>query len=57
MINFGPKAGKKPKKARKDTSKVPHRRPGYFADALTREDVEEINLFSRLIAQNNARHL
>lgn len=60
MINFGPKAkvSKKPRKrTRKVSSRVPRRPEGYFADALTREDIAEINLFSRLIAENNAKHL
>ena len=59
MINLGPKAkvSKKSKKLRKTSSKVPRRASGYFADALTPEDIKEINLFSRLIAKNNAKHL
>jgi hypothetical protein len=60
MINFGPKSkiSKKPKakKAGKTSSRVLRRPEGYFKDALTPEDIAEINLFSRLIAENNAKH-
>jgi len=54
MINFGPKAkvSKKPKKVGKAASRL--RRPeGYFKDALTSEDVAEINRFSAAIAKMN----
>ena len=57
MINFGPKSkvSKKPKKkAPKASLRVPRRPPGYFAGALTAEDVAEINLFSEAIAKMNA---
>jgi hypothetical protein len=60
VINFGSKAKsvKKPKKkVRKASSRVPRRPEGYFNDALTPEDIAEINLFSRLIAQENAKYL
>jgi hypothetical protein len=59
VINFNPKSKinkKSAKKARKVSSRVPRRPAGYFKDALTQEDIEEIKLFSRLIAENNAKH-
>ncbi len=59
MINFSPKSkiSKKPaKKARKSGSSVPIRPPGYFKDALTPEDIVEINMFSAAIAKMNWKH-
>jgi len=46
--------GKKVKKKIKVASHVPRRPAGFFKAALTREDIAEINLFSRVIAKMNA---
>jgi len=56
MINFGPKAkvSKKPSKSTKASSRVPRRPVGYFKDALTPEDIAEINVFSKAITKMNA---
>jgi hypothetical protein len=54
MINFGPKTkvSKKPKKANAP-SKAARRPERNAKDALTREDIAEINLFSTAIAKMN----
>jgi hypothetical protein len=47
---------KKAKKGvRKTTGTVSRRPEGYFKDALTPDDIAEINLFGRVIAQMNSR--
>jgi len=55
MINFEPKAkvSKKSRRPTKASSRVPRRPAGYFKDALTPEDIAEINLFSTAIAKMN----
>jgi hypothetical protein len=43
----------KAKKARETSSRVPRRPEGYFKDALTPEDIAEINMFGAAIAKAN----
>ena len=59
MINFSPKSklSKKPaKKTLKASTRVPRRPAGYFKDALSPEDIGEINMFSAAIAKMNWKH-
>jgi hypothetical protein len=59
MINFGPKAKVSKKAAKKTPKALPRgraRSKSSVKDLLTPEDIKEIKLFSRLIAENNARH-
>jgi hypothetical protein len=56
VINIRSKVKIAKAKPKKGTAKsVPRRASGYFKDALTSEYVAETNLFSRLIAKNNAK--
>jgi hypothetical protein len=59
MINFRPKAKVSKKSAKKPPKAVPRprvRSKSSVNDLLTPEDIKEIKLFSRRIAENNARH-